>query len=156
MKWWDQIAMNLVFWMLSFKPTFSLSSFTLIKRLFNSSSLSHKGGVICISEVIDISLSNFDSSLCFFQGLFFHYAEIMWSSTYWKTLDIVSAKLRGSRLNWTAFWLGKTDFPRGVLFCFTLALCIWRNTCSCANVSILGYISQRVSLKTDRKKNSDL
>ena len=33
-------AMILVFWMLSFKPTFSLSSFTLIKRLFSSSSLS--------------------------------------------------------------------------------------------------------------------
>ena len=27
----------------------------------------HKGGVICISEVIDISSGNFDSSLCFFQ-----------------------------------------------------------------------------------------
>ena len=33
-------AMILVFWMLSFKPTFSLSSFTLITRLFISSSLS--------------------------------------------------------------------------------------------------------------------
>ena len=33
-------AMTLVFWMLSFKPTFSLSSFTFIKRLFKSSSLS--------------------------------------------------------------------------------------------------------------------
>ena len=33
-------AMTLVFWMLSFKPTFSLSSFTFIKRLFSSSSLS--------------------------------------------------------------------------------------------------------------------
>ena len=33
-------AMILVFWMLSFKPTFSLSSCTLIKRLFSSSSLS--------------------------------------------------------------------------------------------------------------------
>ena len=32
-------AMTLVFWMLSFKPTFSLSSFTFIKRLFSSSSL---------------------------------------------------------------------------------------------------------------------
>ena len=29
----------LVFWMLNFKPAFSLSSFTLIKRLFNSSLL---------------------------------------------------------------------------------------------------------------------
>ena len=33
-------AMILVFWMLNFKPTFSLSSFTFIKRLFSSSSLS--------------------------------------------------------------------------------------------------------------------
>ena len=35
-----QNAMILVFWMLSFKPTFWLSSFTFIKRLFSSSSLS--------------------------------------------------------------------------------------------------------------------
>ena len=33
-------AMIFVFWMLSFKPTFSLSSFTFIKRPFSSSSLS--------------------------------------------------------------------------------------------------------------------
>ena len=33
-------AMLLVFWMLSFKPTFSLSSFIFIKRLFSSCSLS--------------------------------------------------------------------------------------------------------------------
>ena len=33
-------AMILVFWMLSFKPAFSLSSFSFIKRLFSSSSLS--------------------------------------------------------------------------------------------------------------------
>ena len=33
-------AMIFVFWMLSFKPTFSLSSFTFIKRLFSSLSLS--------------------------------------------------------------------------------------------------------------------
>ena len=33
-------AMILVFWMLSFKPTFSLSSFTFIRRLFSCSSLS--------------------------------------------------------------------------------------------------------------------
>ena len=33
-------SMIFVFWMLSFKPTFSLSSFTFIKRLFSSSSLS--------------------------------------------------------------------------------------------------------------------
>ena len=33
-------ALILVFWMLSFKPTFPLSPFTFIKRLFSSSSLS--------------------------------------------------------------------------------------------------------------------
>ena len=35
MKWWPD-AMILVFWMLSFKPTFSLSSFIFIERLFSS------------------------------------------------------------------------------------------------------------------------
>ena len=33
-------AMIFLFWMLSFKPTFSLSSFTVIKKFFSSSSLS--------------------------------------------------------------------------------------------------------------------
>ena len=62
-------AMIFVFYILSFKPTFSLSSFTFIKRLFSSSSLSaNKGGVICISEVIDISPCKLDSSLCFIQS----------------------------------------------------------------------------------------
>ena len=32
----------------------------------------HKGGVICISEVIDISPSNLDSSLCFIQPCISH------------------------------------------------------------------------------------
>ena len=40
MKWWHQLPVILVFWMLNFKPAFSLSSFTLIKRFFSSSSLS--------------------------------------------------------------------------------------------------------------------
>ena len=58
-------AMVLVFWMLSFKPTFSFSSFTCIKRLFNSSSLSAL--TVVSSEVIDISSSNLDYSLCLMQ-----------------------------------------------------------------------------------------
>ena len=44
-------AMIFGFWILRFKQAFSLSSFTFINRLF-SSSFFHKGGVICISEVI--------------------------------------------------------------------------------------------------------
>ena len=50
------VAMIFIFWMLSFKPVFSLSSFTFIKRFFSSSSLSAiRVGVICLFEVIDIS-----------------------------------------------------------------------------------------------------
>ena len=59
-------AMILVFRMLSFQPAFSFSFFTFNKRFFSSSSL-HKEGVICISEVIDISPGSLDSSLCFIQ-----------------------------------------------------------------------------------------
>ena len=58
-------AMILVFWMLSFKPTFhsplSLSSRGFLVPLH----FLPQGGVICISEVIDISPNNLDSSLCF-------------------------------------------------------------------------------------------
>ena len=43
-------AMIFVFWMLSFKPAFSLSSFTFIKRLFSSSSLSAITVVSCALE----------------------------------------------------------------------------------------------------------
>ena len=57
-------AMIFVFWMLSFKPFFSLYSFTFINSLFISSSLS---AIRMVSEVIEISPSNLDSSLCFFQ-----------------------------------------------------------------------------------------
>ena len=52
-------AMILVFIMFSFKLALSLSSFTLIKRHFNSSLLS----AIYISEVVDVSPAYLDSSL---------------------------------------------------------------------------------------------
>ena len=84
-------AMIFVLWMFSFKPTFSLSSFTFIKRLFSSSSLyAIKGGVICISEVIDFSPGNLDSSLCFFQPSISH--DVLWyskpsSSFNWTTTE---------------------------------------------------------------------
>ena len=70
-------AMIFVFWMLSFKPTFSLSSFTFIKRLFSSFfAFFHKGGVICISEVIDIFPGYLDSSLCIIQPGISH--DVLW------------------------------------------------------------------------------
>ena len=38
MKWWDQMPWSSFFWMLHFKPAFSLSSFTFFNRLFSYSS----------------------------------------------------------------------------------------------------------------------
>ena len=68
-----QDAMNPRFWMLSFKPTFSLSFYHLYQEALQFLfTFSHKGGVICISEVIDISPGNLDSSLCFVQPGIFH------------------------------------------------------------------------------------
>ena len=63
-------AMIFVFGMLSFKPTFSLFSFTFIKRLFSSSLLSAIR--VVSSEVIDISPVNLDSSLCFIKSGILH------------------------------------------------------------------------------------
>ena len=72
MKWWD--------WM----PWPSFSECWVLSQLFHSPlSLSsrgslvllcfcHKGVVICISEVIDISPGNLDSSLCFIQPSISH------------------------------------------------------------------------------------
>ena len=40
MEWWDQMPWSSFLGMLSFKPAFSLSSFTFIKSLFSSSLLS--------------------------------------------------------------------------------------------------------------------
>ena len=66
-------AMIFVYWMLSFKPTFSLSSHVHQEALYFLFAFCHEGGVICISEVIDISPGNLDSSLCFIQPSISHY-----------------------------------------------------------------------------------
>ena len=57
-------VMIFLFWMWSFKPTFSLSSFTFIKRLLSSSSLSAR---MVVSSAYLRLLIFLDSSLCFFQ-----------------------------------------------------------------------------------------
>ena len=59
-------AMIVVFWMLSFKPTFSLS-FHFHEEALSFFTFCHKGGVICISEVIDVSPGNlvFHPAQCF-------------------------------------------------------------------------------------------
>ena len=64
-------AMILVFRMLSFKPTFSLP-LSLSSRASLVLYFLHKGDVICIFEVIDISPVNLDSSLWFIQSSISH------------------------------------------------------------------------------------
>ena len=61
-------AMILVVWMLShvFHSPLSLSSNGSLVLLH----FRHNGGVICISEVIDISPGNLDSNLCFLSPAF--------------------------------------------------------------------------------------
>ena len=57
-------AMIFVFWILSFKPTFLTLLFHFHQEAFEFLfTFCHKGGVICISETVDISPSNLDSSL---------------------------------------------------------------------------------------------
>ena len=51
-----------VFWMLSLKPAFSSLSHFHQEALQFLLTLCHKGGVVCISEVFDISPSSLDSS----------------------------------------------------------------------------------------------
>ena len=72
-------AMILVFWMLSFKPDFSPSSFTFIKRLFSFSSLSAvrvvssaylKLLIFLRAVLIPACASSSQGSLSLFQGVF--------------------------------------------------------------------------------------
>ena len=59
-------AIIFIFWILSFKPAFSLFVHLQVSLYFLF--FCHKGGVICISEVTDIFPSNLDSMLCFIQS----------------------------------------------------------------------------------------
>ena len=71
MKWWDRIPWSPFSecWALSqlFHSLLSLSS-----RGYLFFTFCHKGGVICITEIIDISPRNLDSSLCFIQPSISH------------------------------------------------------------------------------------
>ena len=72
LPWSDGTGYHDLFWMLNFKPTFSLSSFTFIKRLFSSSSCSAIGWCqlhICSYCYFSEQL---DSILCFLQSSITH------------------------------------------------------------------------------------
>ena len=77
MKWWDQIPWSL-FFECCFKPDFSLSSFTFIKRLFNSPSQSAIMVVLPAYLRLLIFLPEILILACASSGLAFH----MMYSTY--------------------------------------------------------------------------
>ena len=58
-------AMIFIFWMLNFKPTFSLFFHFHQEALYFFFAFCHKVGVICIYMLIDISPGNLEYSLCF-------------------------------------------------------------------------------------------
>ena len=88
MKWWDQMLWSLFFecWALSqlFHSPLSLSS----RGFLFFFAFCHKGGVIWISEVIDISPGNLYSSLRFFQPSISHDAEFQ--RIWWPTVPGVA------------------------------------------------------------------
>ena len=130
-------AMILVFWLLGFKPTFSFSSFTLIRSLF-SSLLSAIRVVpsLCMSKVIDISHGNLDSSLCFIQPSVSHDVllsasllslTLVWSSTCWTfylAVPLLSTSvfkgrlhcllLEATNLTFRCFSVTETGHPRNI------------------------------------------
>ena len=67
MKWWDQMPWSSFFWMLSFKSAFTLSSFTFIKRLFNSliSAIRVASFAVILEpkKIKSVTLSTFSSSI---------------------------------------------------------------------------------------------
>ena len=99
-------AMILVFWWLSFKPIF----FTL---LFHSHQetlqflfiFCHESDIICLSEVVDISLGNLDSTLLFIQP--------------WSLLDILNKVRESYYLNyqWATIYVTKL-ITSMLTFCF--------------------------------------
>ena len=60
-------AMISMFWMLSFSQLFHSPLLFSSRGSLVPLHFCHKGGVICTSEVIDISPGNVESSLCFLQ-----------------------------------------------------------------------------------------
>ena len=75
-------AMIIVFWMLSFKPAFSLSYFIFIKKLFISSSLSVISVLLSAYLCYWYFSGNIESSLCFTHSGISHdvlYIGLLWS-----------------------------------------------------------------------------
>ena len=70
-------AMLLVFWMLSFKPTFTTLLFHFHQEVLQFIfAFCHKGGILFISEVIDISPGNLASQLVLHPAWYFTWCAL--------------------------------------------------------------------------------
>ena len=110
-------AMILVFWMLIFQPAFALSSFTFIKRLFSSSSLSAIGVVSSAHLrlfvfLLAILISAYASSSPAFPIL--HSAHKLNKQVTIHSLDGLECKRRNSRDTWSNWqiWPWSTKWSR--------------------------------------------
>ena len=70
--WWNWLPWSLFFWMLSFKPAFSLSCFTFIKKLFSFSSISAIRVLSCTSLNLLICLPTILIPACASSSPAFH------------------------------------------------------------------------------------
>ena len=72
-RWHDLSFLNIEYW-----ANFFSLPFHFHQEAHKFFVFCHKGGVICISEVIDISLGNLDLSLCFIQPGMSHDVLCIW------------------------------------------------------------------------------
>ena len=90
-------TMILVFWMLSLKPTFSLSSFTFIKRLFSSSSLSaisvmssaYLRLLIFLPEILIPACASFSPAFCMMYSAYYCLSHTCFPNTYVLSLKAI-------------------------------------------------------------------
>ena len=105
-------AMIIVYWMLSFKPAFSLSSFTLSKRLFGSSSIS----------AITVVLSAYLRLLIYFPAILIPVCESS-SPTFHMMYSVCKSNKQGNNIQpW------QTPFPilnQSVVPCLALTVAFW-------------------------------
>ena len=92
--------------MLSFKPLFTLLFHFHQEALPFLVTFSHKGGVICVPEVIDISPWNLNSSLCFIQLIISH--------------DVFCIKVKQAEWQYTSL---TCSFPYLEAVCYSISSC---------------------------------
>ena len=109
LPWNDGLdAMIFVFWKLSFKPTFSRSSFTFIKRFFSFSLLYTITMVSSAYQVVGLSHSDLDSSL--------------WVIQFGILPDVLCIEVKQARWQYTALTYSFPILNHSVVPCLVLTI----------------------------------